>query len=231
MPRSLRIFFALAVPGLGIMWFLLVPWMRSACFPLLSTRLQVPLAVESFDANGNGLADALDLVAGARSEARRRTIYDASYYAGGYPPAGRGVCTDVIWWAFKRAGLDLKLLVDADIRREPAAYGETGRRPDPAIDFRRVPNLVVFFERQGRSLPITVRPGDLDNLIQWQPGDIVVFAPPYHHIGIVSDCRRRDGVPLLIHNAGPWATEKNVLLTWPTAIVGHFRYPSRDVPS
>jgi uncharacterized protein YijF (DUF1287 family) len=171
--------------------------------------------------------DALDFVAGARREVQRRTRYDAGYYAGGYPPEGRGACTDIVAQAFREAGYDLKKMVDEDIRRAPAAYGETGKHPDPNIDFRRVANLTVFFRRHAQELTTMVRPGDRENLTQWQPGDIVVFGPPYEHIGIISDKRRPDGVPYLIHNAAPVAAEGDFLLRWPSQITHHFRYPGK----
>lgn len=193
----------------------------------LRPGLEIPLTIEDRDENQNGAPDALDFVAGARREAANGTLYDAGYYAG-YPPEGRGACTDVIWRAFREAGYDLKKMVDEDIREAPEAYGTTGSRPDPNIDFRRVSNLVVFFRRHARKLTTTVKPGDSENLVEWQPGDIVVFGPPYEHIGIISDQRRPDGVPLLIHNAGPRAAEKDHLLRWPSKITHHFRYPGRE---
>jgi hypothetical protein len=165
----------------------------------------VPLQISSHDQNGNGTPDALDLVAGARQEVTGHTLYDASYYQGGYPPPGRGACTDLVWRAFQQAGYNLKDMVDQDIRDHPGAYGTTGQHPDPNIDFRRAGNLDIFFKRHAQSLTTQVTPGDVSNLIQWQPGDIVVFGNG-GHIGIISDQRRSDGVPLLIHNAGHWAT-------------------------
>ncbi|RJX22858.1 MAG: DUF1287 domain-containing protein [Ammonifex sp.] len=191
-------------------------------------RLHVPLVIENRDVNENGIPDALDFAAGARREVERRTRYDAAYCAGGYPPEGRGACTDVVWRAFREAGYDLKRMVDEDIRKAPAAYGATGRRPDPNIDFRRVKNLVVFFGRHGRELATEVIPGDSDNLAKWQPGDIVVFGPTWEHIGIVSESRLPDGVPLVINNAGPCASESDCLLSWPSGITHHFRFTGEE---
>ncbi len=71
-------------------------------------------------------------------------------------------------------------------------------------------------------------PWDLENLKQWQGGDIVVYGPPYDHVGVVSDKRRPDGVPLLIHNAGPCTSENDRLLTWPSPLKYHFRFPEAD---
>ena len=64
------------------------------------------------DRNGNGLDDLTDLVRGARAYIRTQPEYVDSYYAGGYPPEGEGVCTDVIWRAFQAAGYDLKAMLD-----------------------------------------------------------------------------------------------------------------------
>lgn len=192
---------------------------------LPGSRVEVPLVVSVRDNNGNGVPDALDMVEGARREKTNGTRYDAAYYQGGYPPEGRGACTDVVWRAMAAAGYDLKEMMDADISENPSAYGSTAENPDPNIDFRRVRNQVVFFRRHGLELTTEVKPGDVDNLIQWQPGDIVVFDHPHEHIGIISDQRRREGIPLVIHNAGPVASEEDILLRWPSRISHHFRYP------
>lgn len=195
------------------------------------SRCEVPLLISSQDQNNNQIPDALDIVNGARQEVELGTHYDASYYQGGYPPEGKGACTDVIWRAFKAAGYDLKEMVDQDIENAPDAYGNTGENPDPDIDFRRVSNLEVFFQRHGQQLTLELIPGDIENLSCWQAGDIVVFAQPLEHIGIVSERRRRDGVPLLIHNAGPRACESDSLQGWPSRISYHFRFPAgEEVP-
>ncbi|MDD2510820.1 MAG: DUF1287 domain-containing protein [Syntrophomonas sp.] len=189
-------------------------------------KCEVPLAISSQDNNQNGIADALDIVDGARQEVKRGTQYDSSYYSKGYPPEGKGACTDVIWRALQTAGYDLRALVDDDIKKAPAAYGTTGKNPDSAIDYRRVRNLQVFFQRHAEELTTKVKPRDIENLVNWQPGDIVVFAPPLEHIGVISDRRRRDGVPLVIHNGGPRAREADALTNWPTKIIYHFRFIS-----
>lgn len=191
---------------------------------------QAPLSVErlafTHDEDGDGINDLDDLVQGAYQEAGRRPSYHSAYYAGGYPPADEGVCTDVIWRALKEAGYSLKDLMDADIRQAPQDYPRVKGRPEPNIDFRRVPNQTVFFQKYADSLTTEVISGDAQNLREWQRGDIVVFAEPLAHIGIISDRRRRDGVPYVIHNGGPYAKEADVLLDWPTPIVHHFRFPA-----
>lgn len=48
-----------------------------------------------------------DILEGARQDVRNRPVYRNAYYRGGYPPDNEGVCTDVIWRAFKNAGYDI----------------------------------------------------------------------------------------------------------------------------
>lgn len=176
------------------------------------------------DANHNGISDTDDLILGARAEAMRRPVYRSAYYKGGYPPETEGVCTDVIWRAFKYAGYDLKSMMDADIRLAPSAYPRAAKR-DPNIDFRRVPNQKAFFARHGASLPTLLIPGDRKNLAGWQPGDIVTFTNP-DHIAILSDMRNADGVPFLLHNDGPVASEADDFMLWyGQGITGHYRFP------
>jgi len=87
------------------------------------------------------------------------------------------------------------ILVDKDIRENLSQYPRLGGKPYPNIDFRRVPNLIVFFRRRGLELTKEVRPGDVDNLNLWQAGDIVTYDYPHEHIAIISNNRRSDGVP------------------------------------
>jgi len=187
-------------------------------------RCEVPLQISSHDQNQNKVPDALDFVAGARSEVERQTVYDGSYYSAGAPPEGRGACTDVVWRAFRQGGYDLRAMVNEDIRETAEAYGAAGQHPDSAIDYRRVQNLQVFFQRHGQVLTNEIKADDPANLVQWQPGDIVVFGKPLEHIAIISDHRRRDGVPWIIHNAGPCASEGDYLQSWPSPILYHFRF-------
>jgi len=180
----------------------------------------------SHDQDGDGTNDQDDLVQGAYREAERRPRYHSAYYAGGYPPDDEGVCTDVIWRALQNAGYSLKEMVDEDIRKAPEDYPRVNGTPDSNIDFRRVQNLTVFFNKFADSLTTEVIPGDPENLREWQRGDIVVFDDPLSHIGIIADQRREDGVPYVLHNGGPYTREQDVLLDWPTPIIYHFRFPA-----
>ena len=150
--------------------------------------------------------------------------YDPSYakldYPGGDIPIERGVCADVIVRAFRSAGVDLQKDVHEDMTRSFAAYPTRWglRRPDSNIDHRRVPNLMTFFKREGKSVPITRNSAD------YIPGDVVSWELENHspHIGLVVDAVA-DGTPnyLMVHNIGAGARIEDVLMAW--KITGHYR--------
>ncbi|QFT89012.1 hypothetical protein FIU87_10175 [Bacillus sp. THAF10] len=187
-------------------------------------ELNIPLEVSEEDKNKNGIADPIDIVNAARKEVEQRTNYKSVYYAGGYPPDFEGVCTDVIWRGLMGAGINLKDLMDKDIAKHTKHYPRVGGNPDPNIDFRRVPNQDVFFKRNATSLPLEVIKGDVENLKEWQAGDIVVFlGGKLDHVGIVSDKRTKDGIPYIIHNTYPHASEIK-LTSFNSPITGHYRW-------
>ncbi|MCI1958668.1 MAG: DUF1287 domain-containing protein [Clostridia bacterium] len=166
------------------------------------------------DEDKDGIDDYTDICLGAREYIETKPVYKSKYYEGGYPNDKYGVCTDVIWHALSAAGYDLKSLVDTDIANNKDAYGiET---PDPNIDFRRVNNLKIFFDRNAESLNTS-----LDNPQDWQAGDIVVFTK---HIAICSDKRNSNGIPFIIHHSNivEGATEADEMGKY--TIVGHYRW-------
>lgn len=174
------------------------------------------------DYNKNGIDDLQDILIGARKDAKAHPKYVAnSYTAGGYPEDDIGVCSDVIWRAFKEAGYSLKDLVDKDISENIELYPATNGKPDKNIDFRRVRNLKVFFDRYA-----TILTNDIYDISSFQPGDIVIFGEKYTHVGIISDKRNKEGIPYLIHNAGQPIREEDALEMWTklNKITGHYRW-------
>ena len=117
----------------------------------------------------------------------------------------------LIAFGMKSAGYDLRELVDADIKMNKKLYQIDV--VDKNIDFRRVNNLRIFFERNAKSLTT-----DLKDIGEWQGGDVIVFKT---HIGVVSDKRNWRGIPFIIHNGGLYYEED--VLEYRTDIVGHFR--------
>ena len=167
------------------------------------------------DADADGIPDQADILRGALDYVATRPRYKSAYFVGGWPTDGTGVCTDVIAYGLRAAGYDLPALVDADKREAPDQY--FGVPPDKNIDYRRVPNLAVYFSRHSTALTT-----DLNDTSQWQGGDIVIFGDD--HIGIVSDRRNAQGIPYLIHHAHPAQRyyEENALAT-ARDITGHYR--------
>ena len=152
--------------------------------------------------------------------------YDPAYVVISYPmgdvPMEKGVCTDVVIRAFRKAGVDLQKQVHEDMQGNFAAYPKKWslKKPDTNIDHRRVPNLQTFFTRKGKSLPIT---GKSEN---FQPGDVVAWdldGKGLTHIGIVSnfynETTRRYSI---IHNIGGGTQTEDKIFDW--KIIGHYRY-------
>ena len=190
--------------------------------PFVSS-LEIPEDYSQIDRNNNGISDPLDIVNSARKEVEQRTRYESNYYADGYPPEDEGVCTDVIWRALFAIDVNLKDLMDEDIYHFTELYPRVNGNPEPNIDFRRVPNQYVFFERHADSHTTELIPGDVENLRQWQPGDIVFFLEGFHHVAIISDKRAKDGTPYIIHNNPPFAAEIK-LTSISNPIAGHYRW-------
>lgn len=179
----------------------------------------IDVIFSDIDYDKDGLDDYSDILEGAKIEAGRKPVYESNYYEGGYPPDGEGVETDLIWRSLKNAGYNLKDLIDEDIKDNREEYFEIEDNPDSNIDFRRVVNLKVFFERH--SLVLT---NDINEIDKWMPGDIVAFGN--NHIGIISNYRNKDGIPYLIHNAGQENLEEDSLEKWDKkrGITGHYRW-------
>lgn len=162
---------------------------------------------------------------GAIAQAGVTTGYDPAYvglkYPGGDVPEETGVCADVVIRAFRKAGIDLQKEIHEDITVAPADYprkwGPIG--PDSNIDHRRVLNLMAYFRRQGKSLPISYDAAD------YRPGDIVAWdlTSGIDHIGIVTNYLSDSGDHyLVVHNVGAGARIEDVLFVW--TIKGHYRF-------
>ncbi len=166
------------------------------------------------------------LVEAAIERTTREVRYDPAYVVLAYPngdvPEETGVCTDEVIRSYRAVGVDLQREVHEDMARDFAAYPRQWgqKKPDANIDHRRVPNLRIFFERQGAALPITADAKD------YKPGDAVTWdlGGGQTHIGLVvnvpstSDENRL----LIVHNIGAGPQMEDVLFNW--KITGHYRY-------
>ncbi len=171
------------------------------------------------DYDKDNVDDYSDFVLGARHDAENHPDYISKYYDNSYPPDSEGVCTDVIWRAFKNAGYSLRDMVDEDIKNNPSDYPAANPR-DRNIDFRRVNNLKVFFSKYALNLTL-----DYNEISEFQPGDIVIFEDK--HIGIISDRRNSEGIPYVIHNYGQPVREEDFLTK--SEITNHFRFDASQI--
>jgi uncharacterized protein YijF (DUF1287 family) len=123
--------------------------------------------------------------------------------------------------AFRDLHVDLQKEVHEDMRSDFMAYPRRWglKAPDSNIDHRRVPNLMTYFSRKGKALPISSNAND------YVPGDIVAWAlgGGVTHIGIVSDEKvfLREHCKI-IHNIGYGVKEEDILFRF--KIIGHYRY-------
>lgn len=168
----------------------------------------------SVDFDQDGIDDQTDILIHALSYIETMPKYKSKYYATGYPDDEYGTCTDVVANALKGAGYDLQKLVDLDIQDHASEYAIAIR--DKNIDFRRVRNLILYFDHAAIKLTT-----DVMNIEEWHGGDVVIFQ---NHIGIVSDRRNIRGVPYVIHHSGPFQKQyEEDILEARSDIVGHYR--------
>jgi len=151
-------------------------------------------------------------------------VYDPSYFKITYPngdvPAGKGVCTDVVIRAYRKMGIDLQKEVHEDMKANFSVYPKKWglKSTDTNIDHRRVPNLMKYFERKGKTLAIT------QNASDYLPGEIVCWdlGGGITHIGIVVDEKTSSGRYKVVHNIGAGQVIEDCLFQY--KIIGHYRY-------
>lgn len=164
-------------------------------------------------------------VAAAIEQSGITTGYDPAWVKIDYPngdvPPEKGVCSDVVVRAFRRAGIDLQKEVHEDMQRAFTEYPKRwgARGTDTNIDHRRVLNLMTYFNRQGKSLVVSSERAD------YLPGDVVAWelSDGIEHIGILTNLSSDTNKNyLIVHNIGAGARIEDVLMSW--KIIGHYRY-------
>jgi uncharacterized protein YijF (DUF1287 family)/L,D-peptidoglycan transpeptidase YkuD (ErfK/YbiS/YcfS/YnhG family) len=205
----------------------LAPLLRAEALRVLTQRSELPPG----DSDDDGIPDPLDVLIGAHKTSLNADHYDGRFepiaFPGGDVPRTIGVCTDVVVRALRNAGIDLQLELQRDIARAPRAYPMIAQ-PSPHIDHRRVKSILPYFIRHFERR--SARVDDRDDPLQ--PGDIVFFdtfpkRPGSEHVGIVSDERASDGLPLVINNwTDGTVTRPMALLPW-CPVTHRFRVPAR----
>lgn len=122
--------------------------------------------------------------------------------------------------AYRKLGIDLQKEVHEDMHKNFNSYPKIWnlRTTDKNIDHRRVPNLQVFFTRQGKKLPVTDKASD------YKTGDLVTWMinGKLPHIGIVTARQSTGQRPMIVHNVGAGQVLEDCLFRYP--ITGHYRY-------
>lgn len=169
----------------------------------------------------------LDRLSDAAVERTNHAVrYDPTYFVIAYPngdvPAEVGVCTDEVIRSYRKVGVDLQKEVHEDMARNFRLYPRKWglKKTDTNIDHRRVPNLMVFFERQGASQPLT------DDARDYKPGDVVTWdlGGGLTHIGIVVavPSQADESRLQIVHNIGAGPKMEDVLFAW--KVTGHYRF-------
>jgi uncharacterized protein YijF (DUF1287 family) len=160
----------------------------------------------------------------ALSLTKQDVQYDPSYFSIKYPngdvPSNKGVCTDVVIRAYRMLKIDLQSEVHEDMKNNfkvyPAKWGM--KTTDTNIDHRRVPNLMKYFERKGKTLKISDKPQDynIGDIVCWDLGKGIT------HIGIVVNRKSLDGNRfMIVHNIGAGQVLADCLFNF--KIIGHYR--------
>ena len=164
------------------------------------------------------------VIPGIIEQVGKTTGYDPSYQSIDYPngdvPVETGVCSDVIIRGFRKADVDLQKDIHEDMKDSFAAYPKKWglSKPDANIDHRRVPNLMTYFTRKGKSVSTTTRAED------YLPGDVVTWdlGNGVDHIGIVVNVWSKPTQRyFIVHNIGAGTRMEDVLFSW--RITGHYR--------
>lgn len=157
---------------------------------------------------------------------QQKVQYDPQYFPIPYPngdvPADKGVCTDVVIRAYRKAGIDLQQEVHKDMKANFNLYPKIWglKSTDRNIDHRRVPNLMKYFSRSGTVKKMSPNADD------YKPGDVVAWnlGGAITHIGIVVDKKSPDGKRyMIVHNIGAGQVMEDVLFSY--TIIGHYTYP------
>jgi uncharacterized protein YijF (DUF1287 family) len=195
---------------------------------MLFVAAQLPALAQSRFTDPTTQQQFLKRFVDAAIERTHHTVrYDPAYvripYPGGDVPPDTGVCTDEIIRSYRTVGIDLQKEVHEDMVKDFSAYPRNWRwlsaRPDSNIDHRRVPNLMVFFQRKGQPLPIS------SHIEDYSPGDLVTWdlGGGVPHIGILVDRKSpQTGRYMIVHNIGQGPKMEDVIFNW--KITGHYRY-------
>lgn len=182
----------------------------------------IPYVATGVDHDGNHIDDGKDILKGAEDYVAHHPKYETLQpYEDGWTDGNRGSNGDVVAYALKNIKLDLHIVINQDIYKNPDAY--KGVNTDKDLAFRNPKTQEVFFSRYALTLST-----DLDNKTEWQAGDFIFFEK--NHCAVVTDKVNEKGIRFIIHHF--WEHQggyfQDVLETgaW-GKITGHYRLSER----
>ncbi len=217
--------------GLSVISLATYGWQHSSYPTLLWAELNIKNQIElthysQFQIDENDSSTRSALVRAALERPRHVVRFDASYRKITFPhgdvPSNVGCEADLIVRSFRSIGIDLQELVYLDMMQSFSSYAKNkmNAKPDTNMDHRSVPNLHVFFERHGNSLPVTRKADD------YKPGDIITCRTSDNqpHIAIVVPSPTGSPRPWIVHNIGWGPCIEDRLMDF--TLTGHYRYPA-----
>ncbi len=217
--------------GLSIVSCATFGWQHSSYPALIWAQLNIKHQIElssysQFHLDENDDSTGSNLARAALHQTRRIFQYDDTYQKIKFPNGDVAPDTcgpaDMIIRSFRSVGVDLQEKVYLDMMGGFASYAKnkTDSRPDTNIDHRNVSNLKTFFERHGRSLPVTRKVDD------YKPGDIITCRTEDNkpHIAIIVPSPTGSARPFIVHNVGWGPCIEDRLLEF--TLTGHYRYPA-----
>ena len=209
----------------GLILLIVLLWVHVLTIPLLfhschnteADRIAALTYYSEVDMDGDGIEDQRDVLESAKAYLVTKPHFKIKYYFDGYPDDDCGIAADVIAFALKGAGYDLKTLIDADKKSSPDSYSDEWKS-DTNVDFRRTVNQKTFLDRKGISLGL-----EMEDPADWQAGDIIYWGE--ESAGILSDARNEDGYPLVLHNSSEEqeAYEEDILSDIAEDLTGRYR--------
>ncbi|MGM0578147.1 MAG: DUF1287 domain-containing protein [Myxococcota bacterium] len=179
------------------------------------------------------------LVICAEAQVARGVRVSGGYHAMDYPwgdvPAHLGASSDLVVRCLREVGIDLQQMIHLDRVGHPRRYPLhlwANKRPDTAIDHRRLPNLWTFLETFGETHGVRV--DSMDRRADFLPGDLVFWTAAsggeYPTLaGIVLDRRDVEGTPLVatLHPDDGHVGDHHRLTDW--TVTGHVRARPDDL--
>jgi uncharacterized protein YijF (DUF1287 family) len=151
----------------------------------LNPRIVLILAIEILCLSFYSKSQIDKVIENAQWQTTQDVTYDPSYVKLDYPmgdvPSNTGVCTDVVIRALRVDGKDLQELIYKDISANLDYYNLS--KTNKNIDHRRCKNVIKYFKRNNKTVPITSNGAD------YKPGDIVFWDIAAGHVGIVSNVK------------------------------------------